>query len=348
MIKKIRTSVYSVLIFGPSYYILVSMTIQQIYNLAIEMGMNADPRGVAGVKKDLKRLQKKYSELSTKKKEFFDKESLKNPYADTRLLFGDTDKKVTKVMAGIDTETAEVLLADRLNEKFLKNGSEKDLIDLVISHHPSGHALASLYEVMDLQVDVYAKYGVPVNVADALFRDRMGYVKRRFNPLNHNQSVDAARLLNIPLMVIHTVWDNMGDDFLRKYLDKKDFYSVGDVYEAINEIPEFREAKRGKSGPDIVSGSESSRAGKVVVNFTGGTNPSKALYQEMAKAGIGTLVEMHVAEEDLKELRKLHINVIDTGHMSADSIGANLFLDEIEKHGIEVIPCSGLIRVKRS
>jgi len=25
----------------------------------------------------------------------------------------------------------------------------------------------------------------------------------------------------------------------------------------------------------------------------------------------------------------------------------NLFLDELEKRGIEVIPCSGLIRVKR-
>jgi len=33
--------------------------------------------------------------------------------------------------------------------------------------------------------------------------------------------------------------------------------------------------------------------------------------------------------------------------MAADSIGANLFLDKLEKRGIEVIPCSGLIRVRR-
>ena len=35
------------------------------------------------------------------------------------------------------------------------------------------------------------------------------------------------------------------------------------------------------------------------------------------------------------------------GHMSSDSLGMNLYLDELEKKGAEVIPCSGLIRVSR-
>jgi hypothetical protein len=34
--------------------------------------------------------------------------------------------------------------------------------------------------------------------------------------------------------------------------------------------------------------------------------------------------------------------------MAADSIGANLFLDEIEKKGVRVVSCSGLIRVRRN
>jgi hypothetical protein len=33
--------------------------------------------------------------------------------------------------------------------------------------------------------------------------------------------------------------------------------------------------------------------------------------------------------------------------MASDSLGMNLFLDELEKKGIEVIPVSGLIRIKR-
>ncbi|MBI5254811.1 hypothetical protein HY932_03485, partial [Candidatus Falkowbacteria bacterium] len=42
-----------------------------------------------------------------------------------------------------------------------------------------------------------------------------------------------------------------------------------------------------------------------------------------------------------------HMNVVIAGHISSDSLGMNLFLDELEKKGIEIVPCSGLIRVSR-
>ncbi len=316
------------------------MTLQEIYNLAIEVGMGADPRGVKSVKKLLAKRKKDSSELPPKKKKLFDPESLKNPYSDSRILFGDPNLKVKKVLAGIDAEASEVLLMDRLNQK-----GEK--IDLLISHHPSGHALASLHEVMDLQVDMFADAGVPVNVADALFSERISEVKRRFGPMNHSRAVDTARLLGVPLLALHTIWDNLGNDFMKKYLSKKTFETAGEVLDYINEIPEFSEAAKGKAAPSIVSGSEKGRAGRVIVSFTGGTSPSKDLYIELAKAGVGTIVEMHVPDDAVTELRKLHINVIDCGHMAADSIGANIFLDQLEKKGIEVTPCSGLIRVKR-
>lgn len=321
------------------------MTLQQIYDLALQMGIKADPRGVMGVKRLLTRLKKEYQDLPEKTKKYFDKESLKNPYSDSRILFGDPKMQVKKVMAGIDAEATEVLLVDRLNYPSTGSGFG---IDLLISHHPSGHALASLDEVMDVQIDMFAEAGVPENVAHALFEERKSAVKRRFGPLNHSRAVDCARLLNVPLLALHTIWDNLGNKFMKEYLGKKKFDNVGEVLDHINEIPEFVEAIKGKSGPSIVSGNEKRRAGKVVVSFTGGTNPSKELYTEMAKAGVGTLVEMHVPEEAVEELKKLHINIIDTGHMAADSLGANLYLDELEKKGIKVIPCSGLIRVKRT
>lgn len=317
------------------------MTLQEIYDLAIEMGVAADPRGVDGVKKLLSRTKKEYEELPEKKKKYFDKESLKNPYSDTRILFGEGKTQVKKVLAGIDAEAAEVLLVDRLREK----GQN---IDVLISHHPSGHALAGLYEVMDLQIDLFSQAGVPPNVAHALLEERKQHVKRRFMPLNHGRAIDAARILNVPLLALHTTWDNMGSKFIKNYLAKRQFDTLGEVLDSINEIPEFIEAIKGKSGPSIVSGSEKSRVGKILVASTGGTSPSKELYIELAKAGVGTIVEMHIPEESLEELKKLHINVIDTGHMASDSIGANLFLDELEKRGVKVVPCSGLIRVKRS
>jgi putative NIF3 family GTP cyclohydrolase 1 type 2 len=317
------------------------MTIQQIYHLALEMGIAADPRGITSVKKYLDRNKKTFEELPEKKKKFFDQETLTNPYSDTRLLFGDPQKKVKKIMAGIDANATEVLLADRLNEK----GAD---IDLLIGHHPEGHAFANLHDVMDLQVEVSAELGMPIHLADALLGLRMKEVERGIHPINHNQTVDAARLLNIPLLTLHTVWDNMGDNFVKNYIKDKTFDTVGDVLDTMREIPEYQEAIKGKAGPILVSGTEKSRAGKIAVFFTGGTNPSKEWYIELAKAGIGTIIDMHIREDALKELQKLHVSVINAGHMSSDSIGANLFFDVLEEKGIEVISCSGLIRVKRT
>lgn len=317
------------------------MLLSDIYKLAIEMGINADPRGKSGVEKVLKRINKEYKELPDKKKKLFDTEGLTNPYSDSRIMFGDPKTEVKRLMAGIDASGAEILIADRLSEKGKK-------VDLVISHHPTGHALAALDEVMDVQVDMYAKAGVPENLAHALFEERKSHVRRGVGPLNHGQAVDAARLLEIPLMSIHTVWDNLGNDFMNKNIENKKFDSLSDLLDGICDIPEFAEAAKGKNAPSIVAGSPNSRTGKVVVSFTGGTNPSKQLYVELAKSGVGTIVEMHVPEDAVQELRKMHVNVIDCGHMAADSIGANLFLDQLEKKGVEIIPCSGLIRVKRS
>lgn len=316
------------------------MTLQEIYDLAVQMGIKADPRGEAGVKKFLLHTKKDYEELNEEKKEFFDKESLKNPYSDSRILYGDPKIKVNSLMAGIDAGVADLLLLDRLNQK----GQN---IDLLISHHPTGYALASLHEVMDIQIDIFEEMGIAPNVAHALFEERKNAVKRRIDPRNHGQDVDAARLLNIPFLALHTIWDNLGHKFMRDYLFKKKFDTVGEIIDEINKIPEFIEARRGKAGPMILSGTERSRAGKIFISFTGGTNPSKELYMEMAKAGVGTVIDMHIPEEALQEIKKLHINVINTGHMASDSIGANIFLDELEKRGVEIIPCSGLIRIRR-
>jgi len=317
------------------------MTIQEIYDLAVEMGMKADPRGQASVKKYLQKNKERYNELPEKKKKYFDKESFTNPYSDSRIFTDNPKREVKKILAGIDANATEVLLADRLNEK----GAN---IDLLIGHHPEGNAFASLHEVMDLQVEVSAEAGIPIHLADALLRERMRDVEIGIHPINHNQTIDTARLLDIPFMTLHTVWDNLGDNFMKQYFKDKEFDSVGDIMDAMMEIPEYQEAKRGKAGPILVSGNRASKAGKIALFFTGGTNPSKEWYMELAKAGVGTVIDMHIKEDALRELRKLHVNIINAGHMSSDSIGANIFFDALEKHGIEVIPCSGLIRVKRS
>ena len=318
------------------------MTIDEIFQLAIKMGMDADPRGKDGLRRYLDRQKKVFEELPKSKKEFFDTENLTNPYTDTRVLYGDGKKQIKKVMAGIDMDTGEIVLADRLNEKGAK-------IDLVIAHHPEGGALASLDEVMDLQVDLLAYYGVPINVAEGLMSEKMSEIKRKIGPINHYQSVDAARLLDIPFMCIHTVWDNIGWNFMQKIFEKREHETVGDVMRLLNDIPEYKQAIKYKSGPMIIVGSEKNRAGKVAVaGFTGGTDPGEGIYERLSQAGVGTIISMHAPEEHRNEAKKHHINMIIAGHMVSDSIGANLFLDELEKKGVKVVPASGLIRVSRT
>ena len=314
------------------------MKINEIYNLAIQMGIEADFRGKEGVEKFLERKRKKYEKLSDKEKEEFDKESLTNPYLDSRILNISEDKDIKKVLVGIDIEPAEILLAKELGD-----------IDLIIAHHPIGKGLAHLADVMDLQCDVLNYYGVPINIAEGLMKERISEVARGVNAANHQRTVDVAKILKINLINVHTPCDNLAAKFLKNLIEKEKPERVEDLMEILREIPEYKEAMKIGAGPKIFVGDKENRCGKIALTeVTGGTEGSPKLYEKMAQAGIGTVVGMHISEEHKKEAEASNINVVIAGHISSDSLGVNLFLDELEKRGIEIIPCSGLIRISRT
>ncbi len=314
------------------------MTIKEIFNLAIQIGIEADFRSKEGVKKFLARKKKNYEKLDEKAKKDFDKESLENPYLDSRILHIADNKDVKKVLVGIDIEPAEILLAKELGE-----------IDLVISHHPLGKGLAHLADVMALQSDVLGQYGVPINIAERLMNERISEVARGVNAANHQRTVDTAKLLGFNLVCVHTPFDNLAAKFLQDKIDEsEDVERLEDLMRILRNIPEYRKAAEIGAGPKIFVGKEENRCGKIVMTeITGGTSPTPKIYEKMAQAGIGTIVAMHMKEEHKKEAEAANINVVIAGHMSSDSLGINLFLDELAKKGIEIIPCSGLFRVER-
>ncbi len=317
------------------------MKLHDLYKLAVKMGIDADPRGADGIKKLLLRRKKEYDELPKTKRDEFDTEDLVNPYTDSRIFLGDLEQEVDSIMAGIDINASEVLLADRLNQK-------GESIDLLLTHHPEGASLASLHEVMDMQADIWAKYGVPINIAEGVMRDRITEVQRRFSPVNHAQAVDAARLLGLSFMGMHTVTDNLVHTYMEHLFEKNTPETVGDVLNILKQEPEYKEAMKGKAGPMLFAGDARNRAGKIApIEFTGGTEPSHIIYEKLAMAGVGTVIGMHAGEEHRKEAVKYHINLVIAGHMSSDSLGMNLLLDAFEQKGIKILPCSGLIRVKR-
>jgi len=291
------------------------MKLSSLYNRVIKFGIERDPRT--------------------------DKKEIKS-FPDTAILYGNPDKEIKKIIVGIDMEVAELLLADRVRSK---SG-----LDLVISHHPEGRAYASLYKVMRLQIDVLSEAGVPRNTAEKLLEERMLEVERKILPQNHMRPVDAARLLDLPLMCIHTPADNHAFRYVQGLIDKKKPKKVQDIVDILIDVPEYREAAKNSAGPRIILGNPKRSVGKILVDMTGGTEGPRDVFDKLYKAGIRTLICMHLSEEHLKKVKDANLNVVIAGHISSDTLGLNLLLDRIEKDSKEtfqIISISGFNRIKR-
>jgi len=207
------------------------MRLGDLYRKAIEAGIENDPRGREAVLQELKRRKKDFDKLPPEEKEFFDAESLQNPYSDSRILYGSDDGEIKSVLAGIDIDVGEILLADNLRQKGKR-------IDLLLSHHPSGRAFADLYSVMGMQADILNLFGVPINIAEGLMAGRVKEIERKLMPSNHTRAVDAARLLDIPFLCLHTPADNMVASYLQRIFDESKPYFLSDAVDMLLDIPE--------------------------------------------------------------------------------------------------------------
>ncbi|MFA6424085.1 MAG: NGG1p interacting factor NIF3 [Candidatus Magasanikbacteria bacterium] len=316
------------------------LTVRQVFETGVKLGMAADPRGPKILKKYLDRIKRDYEELKVEDKKYFDKSLLENPYSDSLIHNIDEKTQVKRVLAGIDIGSGEVLLASQLNER-------GKTIDLVIGHHPIGKALAGLHDVMDMTVDIYESLGMPIHIAEKVMEERIKEVGRSTHPINNYQLIDLAKILKVNLINTHTITDNLVLKFVQSYLEEKHPDTLGEVVEALMEIPEYQEAKHRGVGPKIISGSPRNRVGKFLIEMTGGTNPSSKVYESLSRAGVSTIIGMHMRDDSMNKANEHSMNIVIAGHISSDSLGMNLFLDELEKKGIEIVPCSGLIRVSR-
>jgi len=319
------------------------MKLDALYKKAVAVGMANDLRGPEELLRILDEERTKSKKLEGDEREAWDEDRLFNPFADTRILVGDPAIEVKKAIVGIDMEVGEVLLAHTLNR------DRNEGIDLVLAHHPEGVALAQLHEVMRLQSDLLAAHGVNISVAEQLMDKRMGEVERRVLPVNHNRAVDAARLLGLPMMCVHTPADNCVNAHLRALFEKEKPARLKDLVELLMKIPEYRKAARRKAGPKIVSGADNARCGKILLEMTGGTEGPKNIYEQQALSGVSTVVGMHLSEEALENAKKAHLNVVIAGHVSSDTLGLNLLFDELEKEeSLAFVGVSGFERIRAS
>jgi len=242
-------------------------------------------------------------------------------------------ENIKRIAFGVDIDTAEIMLAKELG------------FDCVITHHPHSIHKVDLYKVMDNQIDRMVEAGVPINKAQKALAERKEQVDRNMHVTNYDKAANAAKMLNMPFIGIHSPADLLVEDFLQQYLEDKlgDNHQalVKDVLDCLLELPEY---KNTYAQPKVRVGSEKSYAGKVFVTMAGGTSGGKDVMKAYFEAGVGTLVVMHVPDDVVKAIKEQNIgNVVVAGHMASDSIGINLVIKSFEEKGLQVTRMSGVI-----
>lgn len=321
----------------------MALKINDFYKAAIDCAIDSDPRGRKSVEKELDSIKKSYEKLDDKNKEYFDKDTLFNPYSDTRILNIAEDRDIKKIICGIDMQTPELLLADRLNEK-------NSNIDLVITHHPNGYGFVNFYDVIAMQAEKNALHNVAINVSEGITNKRLNEVSRSVFSANHYRDVDAAKLLKLNYMCMHTVADNFVETFLTEKIKEENPYVLSDIIDILYTIDEYKISAKRYNSPKIFNGSNKSKVGKFIVDMTGGASFDAAMIEALSKAGVCTIVMMNISDRLLDECRKYYINIVCAGHMSSDSLGLNLLFKAIKnktKENFEIIPASGYIFVER-
>ncbi|MDD5623356.1 MAG: hypothetical protein PHI23_01445 [Candidatus Peribacteraceae bacterium] len=319
------------------------MKLNALFHRIVEHGIDADPRGRKAVEKLLKKTKERGAKLEGMEKELFDTERTWNPFADSRIICGTGEEELKTLAVGVDIETPELLLIDYLRSKGQK-------IDAVMLHHPEGRALADLDKVMDLQIDLLCGVGVPENHSEAMLRPRVERVWRAVHADNLFRTERAAEWLKIPAFNCHTPSDNLVWELVEKTICKKPYDDLGGILNALLEIPEYKWYAKKGNPPIIVNGGKGNRPGKVVATeFTGGTNGPEEFLEAQSRAGVGTILSMHVTEKTFEEAKKHHVNMIQCSHMASDVIGLNLMLDKLSKEekSLHTVELAGFIRVKR-
>jgi len=234
-------------------------------------------------------------------------------------------KNIKKALFCIDASVPELLLAKQFG------------YDAVIAHHPiGGTATINFFQVFKRHIKQMVDAGIPEVEAENAIKKKLEELELETHTRNYAHAVDAARLLKMPFMNIHTPLDEVGRRIMSEKINgriRKDS-TVKDVVHALEELPEF---KRAVTEIKIRLGKPENRAGKVVVSHGAGTNGGYEVAKTYFSHGIGTVIYIHIGAGDLAKLKNDGAgNLIVTGHIASDSVGINPFIHKLEEKDIRV------------
>lgn len=244
---------------------------------------------------------------------------------------------IRKLYATIDCDVADLLLARELK------------CDAVLTHHPVGAAQVYGWALIRRQIDQLVECGVPVARAEAAIDRRLRSLELSAHGRNYGRVVQAAQLLRMPLLNVH-----LPCDIITRRLMAEKMHPFGrpdsrsTVAAVVAVLQEFLEQQRALTEPLVALGAPDRLAGRVTVAIGGYTSGGVDVLKAYYDAGIGTVLAMHFPEADLREARTqgLSGNLVLTGHMASDSIGINVYLDELERLGLKVIRGGGIVTTR--
>ncbi len=163
--------------------------------------------------------------------------------------------------------------------------------------------------------------------------------------------VDAARLLKLPFMNIHNLFDEQGRRILQEKIDQAALrnprWTLANVLRLIETLPEARYA-RGEYGisPEISIGQPDSEASKVVFVHGALSSPDPEIVKFYWEKGFKTVIALHMEFGGLESLkRESRGNLILTGHFLGDSLGMTPFIRALRGKGLEVVCMGGVIDI---
>jgi len=262
-------------------------------------------------------------------------------YSDSAIIYGSNEKEIKNLFVCVDISISEILLAKEL----INNGVA---IDGILSHHPTGIGAYKIPLVIDIQRDNWTRFGVEEEIANKLLQ-KLVWEENIEVRGNNTGEENAAKLLDIPLICLHTPIDNVVQTFFEQLFENKNGIFLDEALEIIKNIPECLLATKNGDDPFLINSSkEKEMLGNFMVDMTGGVDPPNEIFSYLKKAGLNTIIGMHYGLENIKHLMKSKLNAIICGHMACDSIGLNLFCDILEEEKVKIICGSGFYRYKRT
>lgn len=317
------------------------MTILDLYEFAIERGLALEPRGEAELRGLLAQAASHAESLTGADRLKFDQARLHNPFGDTRLLSGDPGTEVHRVLCGVNVDSGELLLADRLRDCGRP-------VDVVIAHHASaqGGGIGSREDILRAQVRMLTDFGVPAHRAEKLILPLAQAPGQRSTDYRLNQLAEA---LGLPLMTIHGPADLYVYQECRRVLRDDQPRTVGDLIAISDSWPEVQWFLQRGLGSSAAVGDPAALLGRTYCCFYGGWNPTPEVFEALCDAGCETLWVMDTGEPLNEVARRRGANIVVTPHMAADAGGLNRLFDAaMARFGdFDVVGVGGFVRVDR-